>query len=95
VGPDQSLNLGPASDGAYTITGDYFSAPLAMVVDTDLPAGLPARFLMLIVWGAMAKYAAYESAPEVAQRAMTEFNRMYAQLAAVRAPRMGFGGALA
>jgi hypothetical protein len=95
VGPDQSLNLGPPSNGLYTVTGDYFVAPSVMVADTDTPVGLPTRFHMLIVYEAMVKYAGYESAPEVSQRGSQESTRLYAQLQAVRAPRMSFGGALA
>jgi hypothetical protein len=95
VGPDQSLCLGPPPNGLYTITGDYFVAPSEMVNDTDVPLGLPTRFHMLIVYRTMMKYAGYESAPEVYQRGSEENSGMYAQLQAVRAPRMSFGGALA
>jgi hypothetical protein len=95
VGPDQSLNLGPPPNGNYTITGDYFVAPSEMVADTDIPLGLPTRFHMLIVYRAMMKYAGYESAPEVYQRGSEENAGMYAQLQAVRAPSIQFGGALA
>jgi len=95
VGPDQSLNLGPPANGLYTITADYFVAPSSMVLDTDIPVGLPTRFHMLIVYYTMVKAAGYESAPELAQRGSSEASRMYAQLIAVRAPRMHFGGALA
>jgi hypothetical protein len=95
VGPDQSLNLGPPPNGLYTVTADYFVAPSVMVLDTDIPLGLPTRFHMLIVYRAMMKYAGYESAPEVYQRGSEESARMRAQLMAVRAQRIGFGGALA
>jgi hypothetical protein len=95
VGPDQSLNLGPPPNGLYTVTADYFVAPSEMVADTDVPVGLPTRFHMLIVYYAMQKYAGYESAPEVMQRGASESTRMLAQLMAVRAPRLTFGGALA
>lgn len=95
VGPDQSLNLGPPPNSQYTITGDYFVAPTEMVADSDVPVGLPTRFHMLIVYQAMLKYAGYESAPEVFARATSENDTMYSQLLSVRAPRIGFGGALA
>jgi hypothetical protein len=95
VGPDQSLNLGPPPNGLYTVTADYFVAPSEMVADTDVPVGMPTRFHMLIVYQAMIKYAGYESAPEVEQRGASESTRMLAQLMALRAPRIGFGGALA
>ena len=95
VGPDQSICLGPPPNGLYTIAGDYFVAPSEMVVDTDIPVGLPTRFRMLIVYRAMAKYAAYEAAPDVAQRAAEENARLYPQLLAARSPQIGFAGALA
>lgn len=95
VGSDQSLCLGPPPNGLYTVTADYFLAPSEMVADTDIPVGLPTRFHMLIVYQAMTKYAGYESAPEVAQRGLSESARMYAQLRAVRAQRVSFSGALA
>ncbi len=95
VGPDQSLCLGPPPNSQYTITGDYFMAPSVMVADTDLPMGLPTRFHMLIVYSAMKKYAGYESASEVFERGDREFKPMMAQLMALRAPRITFGGSLA
>jgi hypothetical protein len=95
IGPDQSLCLGPPPNGLYTVTGDYFVAPTAMVADTDIPVGLPTRFQLLIVYKAMVKYGGYEAAPEVSQRGSSEGARMYAQLQAVRAPSLQFGGALA
>lgn len=95
VGPDESICLGPPPNGTYTVTGDYFRAPSDLVADTDVPVGLPARFHMLIVYRAMKKYAGYESAPEIYERANEESSGTYAQLQALRAPRIGFGGALA
>lgn len=95
IGPDQSINLGPAPIGGLTVTGDYWVAPSNMVVDTDIPMGLPSRFTMLIVYRSMQKYAGYEAAPEVMDRGAREDGKMYAQLQAVRAPKIGWGGALA
>ncbi len=94
VGPDQSLNLGPPSNGNYTITGDYWMAPTRMVNDTDVPVGLPEKFHMLIVYRALFKYGFYEAASDVLQRAENEWNSMYRQLEALRLPTMGFAGAL-
>lgn len=95
AGPDQSLNIGPPSNGLYTITSDYFTAPTVMVADTDVPVGLPTRFHLLIVYKVMMmKYSGYESAPEVYSRGLAEYGRMFPQLEAVRLPKMGFAGAL-
>lgn len=95
VGPNQSLCLGPNVNANYTVTGDYFAAPSEMVADLDTPTGLPTRFNMLCVYLTMCKYAGYESAPEVMQRGSQEAAVMYAQLRAVRAPRLSWGGSLA
>jgi hypothetical protein len=94
IGPDQSLNLGPPPNGLYTITADYFAAPSLMVADTDVPAGLPVRWHLLICYKAMMKYGLYESAADVVQRAQSEWDPMYRQLEARRLPTMGWGGAL-
>lgn len=94
IGPDQSLSLGPPPNGLYTITGDYWMAPSLLVNDADVPAGLPTRWHMLIVYKALLKYGLYEAAEDVVQRAQTEWDIMYRQLEARRLARMGFGGAL-
>lgn len=95
IGPDQSVCLGPPPNDQYTITADYFVAPQVMLTDTDVPLGLPSRFHMLIVYRVMIKAGQYESAPELTARGEQENAGMYAQLMALRAPRMSFGGALA
>ncbi len=95
VGPDKSICLGPPPNALYTITGDYFLAPSAMSLDTDTPTGLPAQFHMLIVYMAMEYYAAYESAPEVLERAMSGSARLRGQLEQTYAPELVMAGALA
>lgn len=95
VGPDLSINLGPNVNANYTVTGDYFMVAPVLTLDADIPFGLPTRFHMLCVYRAMMKYGGYESAPEVYQRGSQENDGMYAQLQALRAPRITFAGALA
>jgi hypothetical protein len=95
IGPDQSLNLGPPPDGEYTITGDFFVTPQELVLDADVPFHFPTRFHLLIVYKAMTKYGGYEAAPEVSQRGLDEYSRLFSQLLSVRAERMTWGGALA
>ena len=94
-GPDQSVCLGPPPNALYTVTGDYFTAPAVMAVDTDTPTGLPAPFHMLIVYVAMVKYGGYEAAPDVYQRGATSSAAFYNRLQSLRAPRISFGGPLA
>lgn len=94
VGPNQSVNIGPPSNGLYTITGDYWVAPSAMSSDTSSPTGLPLRYHMLIVYKTMKKYAGFESAPEVSSRADAEYNPLFAKLESARLPVISFGGGL-
>lgn len=94
-GPDESICLGPPSNGLYTITGDYFIAPSVMVNDTDVPALLPAKYHDIIIWRGMMMYAGYESAPEVYQRGAQEYAQDIAELEALKIPRISFAGALA
>ena len=95
IGPDQSLNLGPPPNGNYTITGDYWTAPVLMVNDTDVPTGLPTRWHLLIAYDAALKYGFYEAAADVIERMQAERGKLYRQLEARRLPTMGWGGALA
>lgn len=94
-GPQKQLCIGPASNGDYTITGDYFYAPQEFSANTDTPTNLPSRFHMLIVYRAMRYYAAYESAPEVYQRAAEGEGSMMAKLEMLYLPEFTAGGALA
>jgi hypothetical protein len=95
VGPDQSLCLGPFPNDQYTIEADYFVAPSEMVLNTDVPVGLPVRFHMLIVYRVMIKAGRFDSAAELFERGTEENAGMYAQLLRARAPTLSFGGALA
>lgn len=94
VGPDQSVNVGPPSNGLYTLTADYFVAPTVMATDTAVPTGLPLRFHMLPVYRTMVKYSGYESAPEVFSRGTAEGARMFSQLESARLPQITFAGSL-
>ena len=94
IGPNESVNLGPPSNGLYTITADYWVAPSVMTDDDDVPLGLPLKFHMLPVYKAMIKYGGYESAPEVFTRGTNEYNKMFAQLEALRLPPISFGAGL-
>jgi hypothetical protein len=95
IGPDKSVCIGPPSNGLYTVTGDYWTAPTVMEADDDEPTGLPAAYHMLIVYRALLKYGFYEAAPEVLQRAKTEHARMYSIIEGKYSPQMLTAGALA
>lgn len=100
-GPENQLCVGPASDGTYSITGDFYWAPQVLSADADEPQNLgatftlPVRFQMLIVYRAMRYYSAYESAPEVYQRALDGEGDTMAKLEMLYLPEFLSGGALA
>lgn len=94
IGPNKSVCVGPPSNGLYTVTGDYFTAPAVMAADTDVPTGLPKQFHILIVANAMLDYSGYEAAPEVMTRAQNRRTQMLAQLEGTNMPQMEFAGAL-
>lgn len=94
VAPDKSIGLGPNPIVGYTVVGDYYRVPTEMTANTDTPA-LPSQFRMAIIYRAMMSYGAYESAPEVAQRGASEFNRLMRRIHSDRMPEITAGGALA
>lgn len=93
ITPTKAIALGPPPLAGYTITGDYFYAPLDMTADADIPA-LPAQFQMAIIYRAMMSYGAYEAAPEVYQRGELEFGKLMRRMTADRIPETIWGGAL-
>ena len=94
VGPDKSLNLGSVPLAGYTVTMDYYTAPVALAADSDTPA-LPAQFHMAIVYRAMQMYAAYSNAPEVLARADKGYTLYMRLMSNDRLPVPTWGGTLA
>lgn len=95
VGPDQSVNIGPPSNGLYTVTADYWYGPTVMALDTDVPTGLPVRFHSMLIYLVMMKYGSYESAPEIYESGRRQYTSNLDQLQSLRLPRMSFAGCLA
>ena len=95
ITPGQSIGLGMTPDSAdYTIVGDYFREPSAMVADTDIPA-MPARFHMLIVYQAMQYYAQYEADEYTRQTSEREYSKMMGRMTIAQLPEVTIGGSLA
>lgn len=94
IAPDKSICLGPVPLAGYTITLDYFTAPVDLALDADTPA-LPAAHHMAIVWKALMMYGAFEGASEVYDRGEVEFTKAMRRLTATRLPEVQFAGALA
>lgn len=93
ISPAKALCLAPTLAG-YTVTMDYFTAPVDLALDADIPS-LPAQFHMAIVWKALMMYGAYESATEVYDRGELEFGKLMTRMTADRLPEMTHAGALA
>ena len=91
---DKSIVLGPIPDVGYTITGIYYSAPVSMALDGDIPT-LPAQFHLGIVYRAMMFYGLFQSANEVYERGDAEFSKMMARLNIDQLPPCNFIGTLA
>jgi hypothetical protein len=94
VDPRNHLRFGLMPNGIYTVTGDYMKSAQTLAADADIPE-MPDRFHMLIVYEAMKKYAAYESAPEVWSGVEDARNVMMRDLEIDQRPARGYGDALA
>lgn len=93
ISPNKSIGLGPFPIVGYTIVGDYYSKPVILANDGDIPA-LPDKFHLAIVYAAMKAYGQYEAAPDVLARA-GEFDTWIRRIHADQALEIGSGGALA
>ena len=94
ITPAKSIALGPYPSAGYTITGDYYTAPVVLALDADTPL-LPAQFHMAIVWKACMSYGAFEAAQEVYQRGELEFNKLKRRLERDRLTETEMAGPLA
>ena len=94
ITPNKDLAFGSTPDQAYTIVGEYYTQPVNLSADTDIP-GIPDRFQMIIVYRAMMYYAGYESAPEVLSRGDYEYRRLYSRMEIDQLPTIVSGPPLA
>jgi hypothetical protein len=80
VSPTQSIILAlPPEDTSYVVSGQYQITPTTLSADADIP-GMPVRFHMLIVWGALIAGGWYENAPEMLARGTKEYKKLKAAL---------------
>jgi hypothetical protein len=93
ITPEKSLALGPYPAAGYTVTGKYFTAPVSLDEDADVPT-LPRQYLLAIVGSAMMEYAAFKAASEVYQRGKQWYDQYIGRLEHARLPRMRSGGTL-
>lgn len=88
---NKNLCLAAVPDGIYTITGRYYSKPVELTVDADVP-NIPDEYHMLIPYWALSKYAGYEAAPEAKQEAIENMGKLMAALVADQLPGITIGG---
>lgn len=93
ITPNKAIGLGPFPVTGYTIVGDYYSKPIILANDADVPA-LPDKFHLAIVYAAMKAYGQYEAAPDVLARA-GEYDTWIRRIHADQAIEIGTGGPLA
>lgn len=93
VDPQRNLVLGPKPNGIYTITGEYQMSAQVLAADGDTPE-MPSDYHQLIVYEAMKKYGAFNSAPDVSSRGITEGNKLMRQLEGNQRPECGLAGPL-
>lgn len=95
VSPENAICVGPWPTSAYTLTGDYFTAPLVLTANGDEPSNIPVQWQMLIVYQAMIYYGMYEGAPEVVARGEKYYRKLKRQLGNLRLPMITAGRTLA
>lgn len=93
IQPNKSLIIGPTPDDVYVVTGEYYKTPQTLALDADVP-GMPARFHMAIVYGAMVKYGFYEVAQEQIAAGQAGYNLMVNKLLADQLPMVAQSGGL-
>lgn len=91
---DKALLVAPQADAQYTLFFDYWSAPIGLEDNNDVPI-YPVEFHMIGVYKAMIDYALYESAPEVLRRAQDRYDEMLHSMRMQQLPVPTWGGPLA
>lgn len=95
VKPNGALLLGPIPGAAYTVRGEYRTAPQLLTANTDTP-NLPKRFHDIIKWRALLLLAEFDEAPTAMATAATNYRRMLGDLERDQLPTITVvGGALA
>jgi len=95
ISPSKSLMLGLMPNDVYTVSGEYYTIPQNLILDADAPSvKFPEDLHYAIVYRAMMKYGAFESATEVYSEGENELNRMLNKIRMDQLPKMTRGGAL-
>jgi len=92
--PNGQLKTNTVPDQAYTLNFDYWTKPVSLSENTDIPS-LPEEYHMLIVYKAMQYYAGYENAGEVYQDGRIRYEEMLPDVELTQLPAMTLPGAIA
>lgn len=93
VSPSKTLILGLAPNDIYTVSGEYYQAPIVLAADTDTP-DMPAKFHNAIVHKAKMKYGTFEAAPEVYNAGKDDLAPFMTRIRREQLPQMRRGGPL-
>lgn len=93
IDPVKNLVLGGTPDGVYTVNGEYFTQPVTLVADADIPA-IDTQYHMAIVYWAMEHYGFNEVAEEKLSEAKRFGGPLLARLRTRYLPEITLGGAL-
>jgi hypothetical protein len=94
VRPDGVVAFSAQADQDYTVAYEAYKTPAYFTEGIEVP-GMPPRFHMLIVWGALMEYAIYDEAGELYQKGRSNYDTLFAELSLDQEPRMEFAGPLA
>ena len=98
VKPDMSLQFWPIPDDSYTVVGEYYRTPVDWNDEDDPDSEepvFPARFHMIIVWGALYFYGANYAEADKYLHGQTEYEKILAKLEFNQLPRVSWGAPLA
>lgn len=86
IDPQDNIRLGPAPNGVYVVSGEYWRGPQTLTAASDEPE-MPAHYHNLILYMAMERYGYYEAAEEVLARARERGRKLRIRLAQEQGPR--------
>lgn len=90
---DGSMDLWAIPNAVFTVNGEYIKQADTMSANNDTPV-IPSDYHMIIVWGALMLYGAYEGAPEDYARGQDEYDKILLKLEYNQLPKIRFGPSL-
>ncbi len=94
VKPNLSLVFDCLPDQAYTISGEYYAAPVPIGAETDSPI-FPEQYHLAVVWRGLMLFAADSGEGDRYIHGDNEYNRLMAKMEITQLPMMEEGPPLA